>query len=524
MEHYSILDQSAPRFRPEGVVSAGDGNGESRASVSAALAAANAHPGMGRPSGLTLGLPGDGREGSLSEMAERDLDAALQLLVDRAQYITGASGAAIALRRTQQSDMLCRASVGANAPGLGTLLSSEAGLSGESVRTRMPLRCDDAASDSRVNREGCRELGIASVMIMPIESDDQVLGVFELFSGKVNAFGERDLSTLQRLAGMVETAVKLTQAAAVLPEGVADLAETQPSVEEPVFDDPVFHEPVLEDPAVEELEVTSLGLQREVEEDSAREVLRGEVLSDGPVAELTQAPAAATSPPVAEVAAPAELPKKALFWSAAASAGAAAQTAEEPSNVPAVLRNLHKCQACNFPVSEGRKLCVECEEKQWRGLLRYPRPAEESPVAAEATKGGFTNQAPRRVSESSPAGAAVAPAKVEVPVSQTFSELPATATMTQAQAAGSASAASSVGVTVFAPEPSVAVPLSVAENPAPVEPPPARETPGDAMEQPAPPAFLSGGVNHESWLSRNKYVLGALLVVAGAVAGIVLLR
>jgi uncharacterized Zn finger protein (UPF0148 family) len=35
--------------------------------------------------------------------------------------------------------------------------------------------------------------------------------------------------------------------------------------------------------------------------------------------------------------------------------------------VPAALRNLQKCKACGFPVSQGRTFCVECEEKQWRG-------------------------------------------------------------------------------------------------------------------------------------------------------------
>ncbi len=89
-------------------------------------------------------------------MAQRDLDAALQLLADRAQYITGASGAAIALRRNGKNDMLCRASTGPNAPELGALLSTEFGLSGESVRTRQALRCDDAERDIRVNRDVCR--------------------------------------------------------------------------------------------------------------------------------------------------------------------------------------------------------------------------------------------------------------------------------------------------------------------------------------------------------------------------------
>ena len=184
-------------------------------SAMASVSAASAHLPMLQDSGPRF--PGGDGGRSLAEMAYSDLDAALQLLAERAQYITGANGAAIALRRGQHNDMLCRASVGSNAPELGALLSMEYGLSGESVRTHKALRCDDTERDPRVNREGCRQLGIASVVVMPIVSEQQVLGVFELFSGKPQAFEERDISALHRLSGMVETAVKHAVATQTLP-------------------------------------------------------------------------------------------------------------------------------------------------------------------------------------------------------------------------------------------------------------------------------------------------------------------
>ena len=156
-----------------------------------------------------------------------------------------------------KKDMLCRASTGSNAPELGALLSTEFGLSGESVRTRQPLRCDDAERDARVNREVCRQLGIASVVVMPVVNDDEVLGVFELFSGKVNAFGERDLSAVQRLSEMVETAVRLAQAAENLPEQLRMNEISAPEVENEVENpgapqDQVMTAEVLEDLVLDE--------------------------------------------------------------------------------------------------------------------------------------------------------------------------------------------------------------------------------------------------------------------------------
>src|SRR5216684_4462744 len=211
MDQHSILDHNSASPAVEGETPVSGGSRSGPASVTAGIAAASAHP--AHSEGAMPRSPGQNGGRSLAEMAHRDLDAALQLLAERAQYITGASGAAIALRRGEHNDMLCRASVGSNAPELGALLSMEYGLSGESVRTRQTLRCDDAESDPRVNREGCRQLGIASVVVMPIASDEQVLGVFELFSGKPHAFDQRDLSALQRLSEMVETAVKYAVAA-----------------------------------------------------------------------------------------------------------------------------------------------------------------------------------------------------------------------------------------------------------------------------------------------------------------------
>src|SRR5579863_6241522 len=175
-------------------------NRSSPASVSAGIAAASAHPQSAEPAPR---VPGEDGGRSLAEMAHLDLDAALQLLAERAQYITGATGAAIALRRGEHNDMLCRASAGSNAPELGALLSMDYGLSGECVRTRQLLRCDDAERDPRVNYEVCHELGIASVVVMPILSRQQILGVFELLSGEPRAFKERDLSALVRLSAMV---------------------------------------------------------------------------------------------------------------------------------------------------------------------------------------------------------------------------------------------------------------------------------------------------------------------------------
>ncbi len=390
------------------------------ASVSAGIAAANAHlPKLKEPGPR---FPAEDGGHSLAEIAHRDLDAALQLLAERAQYITGASGAAIALRRGQHSDMLCRASAGSNAPELGALLSMEYGLSGESVRTRQALRCDDAERDPRVNREGCRQLGIASVVIMPIVTEQQVLGVFELFSGKPRAFEARDVSALQRLSEMVETAVKHAVAMPIVPE------VSLPEVEDPAPAESPSPDPVVAAAAPEP--------QTAPLEKTAQEITK-------------------TNPEPK----PAPAPKKPLFWSAALQTQASAGKTEEAAasiSVPPVLRNLQKCQACGFPVSQGRTFCVECEEKKWKGQ-RLPKAA-----AAAATPQDF------------------APAAIEMAANA--EQIPAV------------------------PSPAIVDPLP--------------SFPGLENSE----LFLSSAAPSQSWFAANKYVLGALLVVAIVISAIAWLR
>lgn len=491
-----------------------------QASVSATLTTARAEA---NALASSVRFPGEDKGHSLAEMAQRDLDAALQLLADRAQYITGASGAAIALRRDGKNDMLCRASAGENAPELGALLSTEFGLSGESVRTRQPLRCDDAARDARVNREVCRQMGIASVVVMPVVNDDEVLGVFELFSGKANAFGVRDVSAVQRLSEMVETAVRLAQATERLPEQLKMQPASAPEVhevealeeqvleeqvlEEQVLDGQVLADVVLEDPV---LEHPVLEGQAPVAQAAAAAPARSQnAQSEAPGVERT-----AAAGPMAD---PAPV-KKTLFWSAALNpAGDAAKPEDtDQSHVPPVLRSLRKCEACGFPVSAGRVLCVECEEKKWRGQLRVPKsaprptsvPAPVVPAAPVAAVAPVHKPEVRAFAAAAQSVAAITPmpsthrAPAPVPISSgAFAASPA----------------------VKESKPSPAQPMSV---PALSSTPVAEKGAQPAEPASAVPEFvLSAGLApSQSWLARNKYILGVLLVVGIAVVVVFLLR
>ena len=134
-----------------------------------------------------------------------NLDAALQLVVERALTFLHATGAAIAI--AQGDAMVCVAAAGPDAPGRGARLQVDSGFSGECVRTGKLLRCDDSEIDARVDRETCRILGIRSIIAIPIRQGDTVIGLLEAFSSSAGAFGENNNTILQQLAGTALAAV-----------------------------------------------------------------------------------------------------------------------------------------------------------------------------------------------------------------------------------------------------------------------------------------------------------------------------
>jgi hypothetical protein len=67
--------------------------------------------------------------------AELDLEPAISAITERAQHLTGATGAAIALRAGDE--IVCRARAGRTAPDLGVRLQTDAGISAEAAPAKL---------------------------------------------------------------------------------------------------------------------------------------------------------------------------------------------------------------------------------------------------------------------------------------------------------------------------------------------------------------------------------------------------
>lgn len=142
---------------------------------------------------------------TLINAGEIDLEPGISIIAEKAQALTGATGAAIALRRG--NEIICRARTGRTAPDIGVRLQTDSGLSAECVRTGEVLLCNDAESNSRVDWATCRRMGVRSILVAPLRHFRRTLGVFEVLSSAPHAFDNNDVATMQFLSGMMVAAI-----------------------------------------------------------------------------------------------------------------------------------------------------------------------------------------------------------------------------------------------------------------------------------------------------------------------------
>jgi putative methionine-R-sulfoxide reductase with GAF domain len=166
------------------------------------------HPGRHhlRTAGMASAVPA---EPNVSEIeihpGELNLEPGIHIIAERAQALTGATGAAIALRTG--GEIVCKARTGRTAPDLGVRLQTDSGLSAECVRTGEILLCHDAESNPRVDLASCRRLGARSILVAPLRHYRRTLGLFEVLSATPYAFDHRDVSTMQLLSSVMVAAM-----------------------------------------------------------------------------------------------------------------------------------------------------------------------------------------------------------------------------------------------------------------------------------------------------------------------------
>ncbi|MBV8050354.1 MAG: GAF domain-containing protein [Acidobacteriaceae bacterium] len=299
---------------------------------------------------------------SAVEMANRDLYATLQLLANRIQYLTRASAATIALR--EGAELLCEASAGPMATELGASIRTDPSLINQSIIAEQIFCCNNTRDAVSGEGKRYRDLGIKSIMVMPLFRASKVLGVLELLADGTNAFNDSHGDLLEHFAELVLTA--LAQAEAAKRVAIGNSSEEK------------FEIPAL---APEPEKPTPISSAAPLFPAAASTVIgpASEKLIESPpesISRQEEAPAASVEPsiPITSAEAPSAPTSAVLALAPEAKVESltesissqkqnpvTSQECPEPASAAASVK-VQFCEVCGFPVSEGRKLCLDCEE------------------------------------------------------------------------------------------------------------------------------------------------------------------
>jgi hypothetical protein len=218
---------------------------------------------------------------SLVQTATLEFLSSLQLLAERALFVTGATAVSIAVREGEQ--FVYAASAGSPVTETGTSIDAGKKFVAECIANRRASVFTLEVGEQK-----------AASAAVPVVRQEQVAALFELTLDRAS-FADEDVRAVARLADTVNT--------------VLDHKDAALHAASRIFEKP---QPALEAPA-------------------------------------------------------------ALLWHAPRQKESAPQKDENPQSRAKIAANVRTCQSCGFPVSDGRVLCVECEQKP------VPAPASDTP-------------------------------------------------------------------------------------------------------------------------------------------------
>jgi len=139
--------------------------------------------------------------------ATEDLDALLAIILDRSMELLDAERASLFLYDRDRNELISRI-----AAGLRELrIPADAGISGETVRTRQTVNVPDAYADARFNREVDRQTGFhtRNILSVPLLGyDGRLVGVLQVLNCRGGAFTEYAVSLAETLAAQAGVALQ----------------------------------------------------------------------------------------------------------------------------------------------------------------------------------------------------------------------------------------------------------------------------------------------------------------------------
>jgi putative methionine-R-sulfoxide reductase with GAF domain len=141
----------------------------------------------------------------LIQTLQLDLAAASELVAERVQKVTNASGTAIGI--LEKGDLFYRAATGTATIDAGTRITPSSALSADCLARGSALNYPDVTPSLHVRADLFRSRDVKSFIAVPVYHAGQVAGVLELRFSRPNSFREADLRTAELMAGLLSEAM-----------------------------------------------------------------------------------------------------------------------------------------------------------------------------------------------------------------------------------------------------------------------------------------------------------------------------
>lgn len=139
-----------------------------------------------------------------------DAQYAMDLVAQRARAVANASGIGVALLEGNQ--LVHRAGSGSALQNVGSQLAAVLSNAAQDHPRREILRVEDAANDSRIEAEICRQFNVEALLMVPIYREHAMIGVLEIFFEEPHVFSEPEVRTYQLMATLAGDASALQNA------------------------------------------------------------------------------------------------------------------------------------------------------------------------------------------------------------------------------------------------------------------------------------------------------------------------
>ena len=141
----------------------------------------------------------------LIQTLQLDLAAASELVAERVQKVTNASGTAIGI--LEKGELYYRAATGNAAIDAGTRVAPASALSADCLSKGSALNYPDVTPSLHVRADLFRSRDVKAFIAVPVYHAGQVAGVLELRFARANSFREADLRTAELMAGLLSEAM-----------------------------------------------------------------------------------------------------------------------------------------------------------------------------------------------------------------------------------------------------------------------------------------------------------------------------